>query len=134
MCGPRRGETRGEGAESARGRCGGEGAPLGELGVSEQRAGTTSVTADAPRLLRRLKRGPSAVEVVEREERASDEGSQAAKELADRAPRARAASGCNLPEGRRCRERAWVGAGWDSRNTEAHRVIWTLVVVQGPSS
>lgn len=44
---PRRGptsdETRREGAEAARGRCGGEGAPLGELGDAEQRAGTSSV-------------------------------------------------------------------------------------------
>ena len=42
--GPTSGETRGEGAEPARGRCGGKGAPLGELGVDEQRAGTSSVT------------------------------------------------------------------------------------------
>ena len=44
MCGPRRGETRGEGAEPARGRCGGEGAPSDELGIDEERAGTSSVT------------------------------------------------------------------------------------------
>ena len=42
--GPTSGDTRGEGAEAARGRCGGERAPLGELGVDEQRAGTSSVT------------------------------------------------------------------------------------------
>ena len=42
--GPTSGDTRGEGAEAARGRCGGERAPLGELGVDEQRARTSSVT------------------------------------------------------------------------------------------
>ena len=42
--GPTRGETRGEGAEAARGRCGGERAPSGELGDAERRAGTSSVT------------------------------------------------------------------------------------------
>ena len=49
MCGPRRGETRGEGAEPARGRCGGKRAPLGELVVDEQRAGMSSVTRPACR-------------------------------------------------------------------------------------
>ena len=37
-CGPTSGETRGEGAEPARGRCGGAGTCLGELVVEEQRA------------------------------------------------------------------------------------------------
>ena len=41
---PRRGDTRGEGTESARGRCGGKAAPSGELGVHGPRAGTSSVT------------------------------------------------------------------------------------------
>ena len=48
-CGPTSGETRGEGAEPARGRCGGKRAPLGELVVDEQRAGMSSVTRPACR-------------------------------------------------------------------------------------
>ena len=47
--GPTSGDTRGEGAEAARGRCGGERAPLGELGVDEQRAGMSAVTRPACR-------------------------------------------------------------------------------------
>ena len=47
--GPMSGETRGEGAEPARGRCGGKRARLGELVVDEQRAGTSSVTRPACR-------------------------------------------------------------------------------------
>ena len=47
--GPTSGETRGEGAEPARGRCGGKRAPLGELVVDEQRAGMSSVTRPACR-------------------------------------------------------------------------------------
>ena len=50
--GPTSGDTRGEGAEAARGRCGGERAPLGELGVDEQRAGMSAVTRPACRELR----------------------------------------------------------------------------------